>query len=142
MNAKELYYRDHQCPSWADEKQWAKLLGKVLLTAQGGISFEKLSISEVKILDGASFVSLLEQRSIHKDERKALLRLQKLEVFTEGRKKGAVSEETKVLQKIIEDNPQLKNNQIARKAAGIKPDLFKEMKPESLAEKISRLRSK
>jgi hypothetical protein len=142
MNNKELYCQNHPCPSWADEKEWAKLLDKVTLTPEGGISFEKLSMNEVKILDGFSFSAMLEQRSIHKEERAVLLKLQKLEVFSNGRKKGALSEEGKILLKLIQENPSLKNNEIARKAVDVEPELFKEMKPESLAEKISRLRNK
>ena len=63
-------------------------------------------------------------------------------MFNNGRKKGALSEEGQILQKLIQENPSLKNNEIARKAADVEPELFKEMKPESLAEKISRLRNK
>ena len=99
-------------------------------------------MNEVKILDGFSFSAMLEQRSLHKDERAGLLKLQKLEVFSNGRKKGALSKEGKILLKLMQGNPSLKNNEIARKAAEVAPELFKEMKPESLAEKISRLRNK
>jgi len=142
MNGKELYCQNHPCPSWADEKEWVKLLDKVTLTPEGGISFEKLSMNEVKILDGFSFSVMLEQRSIHKDERAALLKLQKLEVFSGGRKKDALGGKAKILLKLIQESPNLKNNEIARKAVDVEPEIFKEMKPESLAEKISRLINK
>lgn len=142
MNSKEQYYRDHPCPSWAEEKQWAKLLEKIIFPPEGGINYSELSVNEVKVLEGYSFGSILSQRFIHKDEREALIKLQKLEVFANGRKKDALGEEARVLIKFMQENPDLKNNEIARKVVDIAPNLFKEMKPESLAEKISRLRNK
>jgi len=67
-----------------------------------------------------------------------LLELQKFS----GRKEGSLGKQAKFLIKLINENPDLKNNEIARKAVDVEPKIFKEMKPESLAEKISRLRKK
>ena len=52
MNSKDQYYRDHPCPSWADEKQWAKLLEKLIFPPEGGINYSELSVNEVKVLEG------------------------------------------------------------------------------------------
>jgi len=138
MNSKELYYRDHPCPSWADEKQWAKLLEKVVFMPEGGISFEKLSFNEAKILDGFSFSAMLEQRSIHKDERATLLKLQKFS----GRKEGALGEEAKILEKLIVEYPSLSSKELRKIAEEESPTLFKDMSGSTFDSKISRLRNK
>jgi hypothetical protein len=137
MNSKEQYYRDHPCPYWADEEQWAKLLNKIIFTPDGGISFKGLSVNEVKILDGFSFSAVLEQRTINKSEREALLRLKKFV----GRD-GALSEGTKALEKINAQHPNLSSKEIRKIAEKENPDLFKEMPNSTFTSKISRIRSK
>lgn len=93
---KERYYIDHPCPSWADDKQWQKLLGKVTFSDEG-ISYEKLSAREVKILEGFTFSASLERRTIHKSERMEALDAEKNKAFSNGRKMGAKSKKTNQL---------------------------------------------
>lgn len=141
MNSKQQYYEDHPCPYWADEEQWARLLEKVIFMPDGSISFKGLSVNEVKILEGFSFADVLKQESVGKVERDALLKLQKLGVFSNGRKKGSLGKEAKLLVNLIRENPDLRNNEIARKAVDVDPEIFKQKNPKTLETKISRLRN-
>jgi hypothetical protein len=105
LSAKEQYLLDHSCPYWADEKQWQELLDRVVFLPNDGISFEKLSVKELRILDGFSFGDALMQRNIHHNERKALLDYLRYV----GRK---FAPSTKLVKRLWTENPNAKPSEV------------------------------
>jgi len=127
-NIRNEFYLQHLCPYWGNEEQWLKLIDKVIFRPHkdGGleISKENLSFNEVKILDGYSLSSLLEQREIHHDERKALMQLQK------------INQEIELKDKAIE----LKDKEInTLKPNAFKGEKFNNPKPRGLSKETKKL---
>lgn len=152
---KDAFLAEHQPPddlSPVAKSKYLKAVSKITFTPtdEGGlaISYEHLSAEELfaiqepwGVFTPSSVTSKLRAASQNRlmDElRKDVLVLAHGESFTPKGK--GLGEDTKILKKLIQENPNLKNNEIARKAVDVAPEFFKESKPESLAEKISRLR--
>ena len=131
MKAIEGFLREHPCPSWADEKQWTKLLDKAIFSPEGGISYANYSIIELKILEGYSFESILSQRVIHKDERSLLLERQ---AFRSGKPEGEVME---ILRKLWADCPDAEPSEIIDKFSQSNPELFNLSKFRTLQNKVT-----
>lgn len=153
---KDDFLAEHQPPddlSPLAKSKYLKAVNKITFTPTDedglAISYEHLSAEELFAIQEpwgvfmpASVTLKLRAASQNRliDElRKDVLVLAHGESF-KPKGKG-LGEDTKILLNLMQEYPALKNNEIARKAVDVAPDIFKEKDPDSLAEKISRLRN-